>query len=862
MADYLLGYVADLQLSNVWVVEQRHWATMFFAQDDWKVNSKLSLNLGLRYDFITPALEASDAQTNFDPSGGGSLLFAGSGSLEDRGLVKPDTNNFAPRVGAVYKMNEKTLIRGGWGIFYNLFDRVGSEDQLALNLPGLVNKTVTQTSGSPVFFLRQGFPPNFLDAAQPRSRGRTAQSRATPCGDQRRAEDDHQSGQLRHAARGAHRHGAQRRLHLHAGLESGVAGQPEPAAAERRRQQRARAFCRIRTSGSSSGARRTGSRPTRALDLGLEKRFSQGYAFGVSYTIGDSKDNTSEQLTTQGSNAFPQNSRDFGPWYGPSDYDVRHRLTTNFVWDLPLGDSVWARDWNVSGVWAWRSGRPFTVNQSSNNVGTNMTGLPNQVGDPQGPETVDQWFNIAAFQAVTSGTFGNELRNRMRGPNWQSVDLTIQRRIRFNDRVAATLRWDIFNLFNTTNLGLPNRNIPNIGATDPTFGTISSLAGDARIMQLAVRLTFSNPDDLRPFRGGTDDPSVPPSRDIPVERPLRVAVIGCGAIAQMMHLPTLAERPDLFTITGLADIDRATLDAVATRYHVTRRATDFNELLSDPQADAVLVLASGGHRKFVLPALAAGKHVFVEKPLGFSVAETREIAAAARRSGRLLMVGYHKRFDPAYLRTVDEVRRLESLRFVDVTVLHPDEDAYRRHHALLPVRSPRRSPKRCWIGWRSTNRDRGAASPARRDSGPRGVRAAPRRAPGAADQPDSRRQRGPRRTRGAGGGVVCAHVAKRHGADVADAICRRRARGDDLDFRARGGPLPGTAALRELGAPGHADVSVAVPSPRTDAALHRTHGRRRPRRGAAHRVVRRSVPLRASSLSRGGARGEDGVTRR
>jgi predicted dehydrogenase len=167
-----------------------------------------------------------------------------------------------------------------------------------------------------------------------------------------------------------------------------------------------------------------------------------------------------------------------------------------------------------------------------------------------------------------------------------------------------------------------------------------------------------------------------------------VAVIGCGAIAQMMHLPTLSERPDLFTITGLADIDRATLDAVGRRYHVTRRATDFHELLSDPQAEAILVLASGGHRKFVLPALAAGKHVFVEKPLGFSVAETEEIAAAARRSGRLLMVGYHKRFDPAYLRTVDEVRRLESLRFVDVTVLHPDEDAYRRHHALLPMRPP------------------------------------------------------------------------------------------------------------------------------------------------------------------------------
>src|SRR6185436_13974143 len=163
MADYLLGYVADLQLSNVWVVEQRHRAQMYFLQDDWKVSPRLSLNLGLRYDLITPALEANNAQTNFDPTGSGSLMFAKDGSLEDRGLVKPDRNNFAPRVGLVYKLDEKTALRGGWGIFYNLFDRVGSEDQLALNLPGLVNKTITQTSGSPVFQLSQGFPAGFLN---------------------------------------------------------------------------------------------------------------------------------------------------------------------------------------------------------------------------------------------------------------------------------------------------------------------------------------------------------------------------------------------------------------------------------------------------------------------------------------------------------------------------------------------------------------------------------------------------------------------------------------------------------------------------------------------------------------------------
>ena len=126
------------------------------------------------------------------------------------------------------------------------------------------------------------------------------------------------------------------------------------------------------------------------------------------------------------------------------------------------------------------------MNQSNNNVGPSMTGLPNVNGDTAGPKTVDQWFNIGAFQAVPSGTFGNELRNRLGGPSFQSFDMTLQRLIRLKQQMAVTLRWDVFNLFNTTNFGLPNRNISD----GSTFGTISSLAGDARVMQLAVRFTF------------------------------------------------------------------------------------------------------------------------------------------------------------------------------------------------------------------------------------------------------------------------------------------------------------------------------------------------------------------------------------
>ena len=171
---------------------------------------------------------------------------------------------------------------------------------------------------------------------------------------------------------------------------------------------------------------------------------------------------------------------------------------------------------------------------------------------------------------------------------------------------------------------------------------------------------------------------------------LRVGVIGCGGIAQMMHLPTLAERPDLFEIVALSDLSEAVLSAVGERYHVSRRARDFREITSDPNVDAVFVLSSGRHDAALLAAFDGGKHVFVEKPLGFGRPETEALAAAARSARGFTMVGYHKRFDPAYLAACGLVRSLDDLRYVEATVLHPDDGAYREHHAILPHREPLR----------------------------------------------------------------------------------------------------------------------------------------------------------------------------
>jgi hypothetical protein len=148
LADGLLGYVQAAQLTNVDDVDQRLRMFGGYFQDDWKVTRKLTLNLGLRYDFAPYALEGKNHQANFDPGGAGGLIDATGGSLASRALINPDKKDWGPRVGFAYSPDHKTVFRGGYGVFYTLFERVGSENQLALNPPSLVNNTPAVAPGA------------------------------------------------------------------------------------------------------------------------------------------------------------------------------------------------------------------------------------------------------------------------------------------------------------------------------------------------------------------------------------------------------------------------------------------------------------------------------------------------------------------------------------------------------------------------------------------------------------------------------------------------------------------------------------------------------------------------------------------
>ncbi len=153
--------------------------------------------------------------------------------------------------------------------------------------------------------------------------------------------------------------------------------------------------------------------------------------------------------------------------------------------------------------------------------------------------------------------------------------------------------------------------------------------------------------------------------------PLRVGLIGCGAIAQMMHIPYLVEYAEKFDLVAVSDNYAPVLDAVADRFHVQRRYTDWRELIAQPDIDAVVICHSGSHRDSVLAALDANKHIFAEKPLAWNVRETEEIAARAAHSDRVFQMAYHKRYDPGYFYAREAVQQMKDIGFARITVLHP-----------------------------------------------------------------------------------------------------------------------------------------------------------------------------------------------
>ncbi len=171
-------------------------------------------------------------------------------------------------------------------------------------------------------------------------------------------------------------------------------------------------------------------------------------------------------------------------------------------------------------------------------------------------------------------------------------------------------------------------------------------------------------------------------KDETLNRKLKVGVIGAGVIGQMMHLHFLRELSDRYETVALCDLSHEVASACAREYGVGAVFTDWRAMLVE-DIDAVFILTSGSHAPIAIDAARGGKHVFVEKPMCFSASEGVEMIEAARAAGVVLMVGYPKRYDPAFARFVDEAMTLTERKLLRVTTTESPFEPYIAHYPLI-----------------------------------------------------------------------------------------------------------------------------------------------------------------------------------
>ncbi len=523
IADLLLGfptrYSQDSDTTfNQW---QKIWSV--FAQDDWKVNSKLTLNYGLRYEFSTPPRERDLLASNFDLATQ-AYVAAKEGGLFAHSLVHPDYTNFAPRFGFAYSPFQRWVIRGAYGVFYNHTNRSGREGLLGFNFPFIIladsnigGSGVLKASNA-IFRLQDGIPAGFVDPA-----------RVNVSTTFRRAQDMNQ----RTAYVQQWNFSIQRELAADLLFDAAYVGNKGAKLMSFRNLNQATVSFNAATGAPVVGPRpysgvglngdiqyllNEGISNYHSLQLRLEKRFSNGLSSLVAYTWGKALANSPDHLATSGAgngidvgvNNQPQNPLNRRAEYGLTEFDIKQRLVASAVWLLPYGKGrqfgtaaprgmeFLFGGWEFSPIITMQQGLGLTVTQDGLlNLGGERSSRPNRLGNgtlPAEQQTVDRFFDTSAFRALspTAGAvgfvpnqaFGNSGVGVVRGPNLINVDFNLSKTFDITERQSIQFRTEFFNAFNRANFGVPG---VRIGAG---FGQMVNTITEARIIQFALKYRF------------------------------------------------------------------------------------------------------------------------------------------------------------------------------------------------------------------------------------------------------------------------------------------------------------------------------------------------------------------------------------
>ncbi|MFZ0880073.1 MAG: TonB-dependent receptor, partial [Candidatus Acidiferrales bacterium] len=562
-ATFLLGVPDYGQITSTHNVDYHRQIYAVYGQDDFRMTQRLTLNLGLRYELFTTIKAAGNEQATFDfsndslvvPSGQNASLtpFLAANipilSNGSEGLISPDLNNFAPRVGIAYQITRKLVLRTGYGIFYG-----GQENGPYSNpSPGF----------NPPFFVTETFnPPCFLSSANPNypasdcsisgtlplnvlSQGFPAASLTDP----NTPTLFSVSPKIRTPFTQQWHLGFQYELPSQTVVEVSYAGshgsdlygfyngnQAVPDAT----------FCTTppNTAGNCPTAPR---RPAQmcdnsvfppncnevfdtsidllrsddfsnynSLQLRVEKNFSHGLEFEAAYTYAHALDDASSAALGSLNNGDFRDQRYPFEEYGNADFDVRHRLVMSYIYQLPFGkgkafggDASGLKDqiignWQVAGITTASSGNWFTISDAVTNFSSSDGGggvsyyevRPNVVGNPNGapcmPGTV---FNTCAFvDNTTPFTFGNAGRNIVRGPGFQNWDLSIFKVFPVREQMRVEFRAEFFNIWNHVNplfepVGEISEEPQPVEFGTPQFGFAQG-ARDPRFIQFALKFYF------------------------------------------------------------------------------------------------------------------------------------------------------------------------------------------------------------------------------------------------------------------------------------------------------------------------------------------------------------------------------------
>lgn len=508
-ADFLFGARSSYSLANFLVAQYRQRMHFMYVQDDFKMTPKLTLNLGMRYEYASPQWEENNQLSNYDPATN-SIIKAKAGSIFDRALVNPDKNNFAPRLGMAYALSSKTALRSGYGISYVHFNRVGGGNILAINGPQVVIGAVGQDPSRPGFVpTQQGYPSGFTDSKN--FDPLKSIVKYLPA-DMRTSYVQNWHFTVQHELMNGFvidlgyigNHGL-KYLNFIDFNQARPNNPGETLGVQARRSNQA--FATI------SAGLPLGFSTYHALQFKVEKRMQRGLYLLNSFTWSKAIDNSALALESEdtGQASNPQDARNMKAEKGLSGYNQPFTNVTSVVWELPVGRGRrWgsgmhpAADaliggWQLTGINAAWTGQPVNLRfaspspafQVTDNIGTRWLGgttqRPNIIGDPYTPEgqrTTSTFFNAATVVLPTdpSRPFGNAGRNIVHGDNVYQLDLGIYKDFRIMERTRLQFRSEMFNILNKTNF-FPadgNRSATSFGSIATTF--------PARQIQFALKL--------------------------------------------------------------------------------------------------------------------------------------------------------------------------------------------------------------------------------------------------------------------------------------------------------------------------------------------------------------------------------------